>query len=168
MIILSVRRSRFIFTLSVLLAAAVPAARSRADLTGFGNTGTGFTLNSGSPATDKPTISNGTLTLTTGAVQAHSAIDNTPQTISGGFNVSFTYQESSLSTSGGGFAFVLEKDSRGASALGQSGVYLGYGGSTAISPSAAVEFGVTGVLNSTAAVSNTSFATNCSITCGIN
>ncbi len=153
-----VRPSRLVTTLSALAAAAaISIAGLRADIAGFGNTGSGFTLNSGA------TVSNGTLTLTDGGTQeARSAFASTPQPIAG-FNVSFTYHESAaLAAAGEGIAFVVERDTRGATAVGQSGTLLGYGGTNAIIPSAAVEFNLVNVGGVTA--SNTSFGTNGALT----
>ena len=93
-----------------------------------------------------------------GGNEASSAFFATPQSV-GAFNAQFTYQEDTtgdtnpktLSTNANtldpadGFAFVLQNDTRGSSALGDAGEVLGYGsnsGTPAISPSAAIEFNV--------------------------
>ena len=152
---------------SVILFATVAAVLSVpgtgfADISGFGN-GTGYTLtgytqdaNGNITDNNAPTISSGTLTLTTaGAGEARAAFFNTPQSISN-FTVGFTFQTAPTSFAplgpSDGFAFVLQNDSRGTSAIGGGGAGLGYGlmnnnqppsGSpvlTAITPSAAAEF----------------------------
>lgn len=148
------------------LAAFGLAAGARADIGGF-NGGTGFTLNSsGTPGV--PSVSGGTATLTDGGGSENASLFfNTPQNISV-FSASFTYQAGG-SRAGDGFAFVLQNDTRGVASLGQGGGSLGYGGTRAITPSAAVEFnlyapsggvgtnfqtgGVTGAYNSTGGLS---------------
>jgi hypothetical protein len=114
-----------------LLIVGAVVVTTRADITGFNN-GVGFTLNGG------PTISGGTATLTdSNNFEARSLYYDTPQSISAGFQASFTYQ----ATNGGGLGladgttFVLQN--QGLNALGGSGSGLGYSG---ITPSAAVAF----------------------------
>jgi Bacterial lectin len=120
-----------LFTGLLIVGAAV--VTTRADITGFDN-GTGFTPNS-SPS-GVLTISGGTATLTNNNnFEATSLYYDTPQSISSGFQASFTYQ----ATAGNSFAladgttFVLQN--QGLNALGGSGSGLGYSG---ITPSAAV------------------------------
>jgi len=119
------------------LAAFGLASGAHAGINGF-NGGTGFTLNSsGTPGV--PSVSGGTATLTDGGGSENASLFfNTPQNIST-FSASFTYQAGGA-RAGDGFAFVLQNDTRGANALGQGGGSLGYGGTGAITPSAAVEF----------------------------
>ena len=148
--------------LAVAAASSLGAGAARATIAGFGD-GSAFTL-SGYTQDDSgnivdhtsPTISSGTLTLTTPtAGEARAAYFNTAQAI-GSFTAQFVYRNDA-STEGGvggptdGFAFVLQNDSRGLSAIGGGGAGLGYGLQnnnqppsgpplTAITPSAADEF----------------------------
>ncbi|MDB6111007.1 MAG: Legume lectin beta domain protein, partial [Pedosphaera sp.] len=98
------------------------------------NNGGGWTLNGGA------VIASNVLTLTDGAAnEARSSFLNYPEYI-GAFKATWTYQD----VGGGGAdgaAFVLQNDSRGASALGGGGGGLGYNG---ITPSAALEFNIYG------------------------
>ena len=151
---------RFTSWLFLLITLFVPWVDAQADINGFGNTGGGFTLNAGA------TINLGTATLTNGGTnEGRSVFYNTPQSINNGFTASFTYQESSsLIAAGAGIAFVIQDDSRGTQAVGQSGTLLGYGGSgtAAISPSSAVEFNL---LNAAGVgTSTTNYATNGALT----
>jgi hypothetical protein len=124
---------RIFMAAACALAGLSPLAR--ADLGGF----TGFTLNGG--ATSDGT----TLTLTDGAQsEARSAFNAAVQNITS-FTTSFTYTD----VGGGGadgFAFVVHNDPRGATALGDPGGSLAYGGSatTKITPSAADGFNIFG------------------------
>ena len=146
-----------------LLATAGPALASFAPgISGFGNgsafTLTGYTQDGFGNITDNnpPTISGGTLTITTASAgEARAAFFNFPQAINN-FTAAFTFQTdpTSFATLGpsDGFAFVLQNDSRGTAAIGGGGAGLGYGlmnnnqppsGSpvlTAITPSATAEF----------------------------
>ena len=144
----------------LLVTVFIPWVCARGDINGFGNSGAGFTLNSGT------TINSGTATLTNGgANEASSVFYNTPQSIAGSFTATFTYQESaSLIATGGGVAFVIQDDARGTVAVGQSGTMLGYGGSgtAAIKPSAAVEFNLLNVAG--VAETSTNYATNGALT----
>ena len=155
-------RSRLVFCPLLLLIALVPWNKLRADISGFGAAGAGFSLNSG------VTVNAGAAKLTDGGInEARSIFYGARQPIGGGFNVSFIYQESaSVAAGGGGFAFVVQNDSRGAQAVGQSGTMLGYGGggigAAAVSPSAAVELNLLNVAGVTAAT--TGYATNGALT----
>jgi hypothetical protein len=106
-----------------------------ADLNGFSN----FTLNGGA------TTDGTTLTLTDGAgSEARSAFNNAIQNVTS-FTTTFTYTD----VGGGGadgFAFVLQNDPRGVSALGDAGGAIGYAGSdtTRIVNSAADAFNIFG------------------------
>ncbi len=108
-------------------------------LANFGNNGTGWTLNGG------PTVASDVLTLTTNAgSQARSAFYNSLQAfVSGnnGFTTTFTYTPSG-NKAADGMAFILQNDSRGAAALGAPGGAFGYGGTAAITPSAALEINI--------------------------
>ena len=110
---------------------------ARADISGFGD-GTGFQINNGGAGA--ASISGGTLSLTTNVGgQASSVFNLTPQSI-GNFTSSFTYTD--VTTGGAdGFAFVLQNDPR-ATALGDAGGSLGYGGAAPITPSAAMTFNI--------------------------
>lgn len=112
---------------SVMFAGA---GQARAAIIGLDN-GTGFTVNN-TGAVPPNQISNGVLTLTNNNVEAHTVFNNTPQDDRIIF-ASFGYQATGT---GEGFAFVLQNDTRGASALGFGGGGLGYAG---ITPSVALE-----------------------------
>ncbi len=101
---------------------------------GFDN-GTGWSLQ-GTNYT--PTISSGTLTMTTAAGnEATSAYYLTPQYISNGFVASFTYQPSGgTSPQADGIAFVVQNSSAGPTVIGTGGGGFGYFG---VSPSVAFE-----------------------------
>ncbi len=146
-----------------LLATAGPVLAGFAPgISGFGDgsafTLTGYTQDASGNITDNnaPTISSGTLTLTTASAgEARAAFFNFPQATNN-FTAGFTFQTDPTSFAAlgpsDGFAFVLQNDSRGTAAIGGGGAGLGYGlmnnnqppsGSpvlTAITPSAATEF----------------------------
>lgn len=150
-------------TALALIGLALPALTlaAHAQITGFGNgsgfTRTGFTQDNQGNIVDNtpPTISGGTLTLTTSAPgEARAAYANAPQSV-GAFLAQFTYQNTPAPSAplgvADGFAFVLQNDSRGTSAIGGGGAGLGYGlmnnnqppsgpPLTPITNSAAVEF----------------------------
>ena len=138
--------------------------QARADINGFGN-GAGFSLNSG------VTVNSGTAKLTDGGIlEARSIFYGTRQSITA-FDVSFVYQENAtVIAAGGGFAFVIQGDSRGTQAVGQSGTMLGYGGgglgAAAVSPSASVQVNLVNIAGLTA--SNTGFGTNGALTTNLN
>ena len=143
------KRAIFLLMISQLLLASPVAAW--AGIMGFDN-GVGWTTMSN--GTGGPIINNGSLTLTdNGFGEARSAFYNTPQDYitGGGFTAQFDYQ----ATGGGapanpadGFAFVLQNDPRGASALGGNGNALGQGIQSSspdivpIHPSVAVLFNI--------------------------
>jgi hypothetical protein len=112
-------RSAALMTVLFFVIACQPA---RGDILGFGN-GSGYTLNSNISST-APSISNGTLTLTTNGVpnQASSAFFNTPQS-TGSFTAVFTYQGVGTAD---GITFVMQNDPAGLHALGSLGSGLGY------------------------------------------
>lgn len=121
--------------LSVTVGLVAWANPAQASIIGFGDF-TGFQINKNDNGAN-PTVnfSPSTIHLTGMADgEARSIFFNTPQTVSS-FSASFTFVASTGNTSPVGFAFVLQNDSRGASAVG--GFSLGYNG---ISPSAAIEF----------------------------
>lgn len=150
-------------TALALIGLALPALTltAHAQVAGFGNgssfTRTGFTQDNNGNIVDNtpPTISGSTLTLTTAAPgEARAAYTNAPQSV-GAFIAQFTYRNDPTSEptlgAADGFAFVLQNDPRGTSAIGGGGAGLGYGlmnnnqpptgpPLTPITNSAAVEF----------------------------
>ncbi len=107
-----------------VLALAATRATAQITINGFGN-GAGFTFNSNGA---QPTISSGTLTITTNSSnEARSVFYDTPVT-AGAFAAQFTYQASG-SKDADGITFVIENDPRGVSAIGGLGSGLGYGNS---------------------------------------
>jgi len=124
---------------------ALGAGVAQASIVGFGGNGTGWTLNHFS-GPDLPTIAADVLTLTNNGLavfgNGNSGIFDRQQSVSH-FTASFTYQ----ATGGGGLGladgavFVIENSPAGASAVGDSGGFLGY---TGITPSVAVEFNIYG------------------------
>jgi fibronectin-binding autotransporter adhesin len=102
-----------------------------------------FTSNQseGPGGTSAPFVTNGVLTLTNGTNgTANSAFYplRVPVSDTAGFTANFTY--SIPAGYADGMAFVLQNDPRGSAAVGAGGGELGYGGSTKIINSAAVEF----------------------------
>jgi len=115
------------FSLCLLLAAA----SARADITGFGGSGTGWTINGSA------TVSADVATVTTDSIlEAGSVFFNAPQNINA-FSLTFTYTTSNLGggQTADGMTFTLQN--QGPTALGGNGGYLGYSG---ISPAAGVAF----------------------------
>lgn len=99
---------------SVLAVAGCFISPACAAIAGFGNF-TNFTINqndTGSPPTEP---ASGSLELVTGQGEQRSIFYDTPQDVTQ-FTVSFNYQGAGIG--GGGFAFVMENDSRGAGAVG--------------------------------------------------
>ena len=118
----------------------VSAASSSVAVSGFGGSGTGWTVNN-SGITGTP-ITNNVLTLTDDAGnEARSAFFNTPEPFAigtAGFTASFTYTPGG-SLGADGATFILHNDSRGTAALGGGGGALGVSG---ITPSAEWEVNI--------------------------
>jgi autotransporter-associated beta strand protein len=121
-------------------ALRVSAASSSAAVSGFGGSGTGWTVNSS--GITSTAIANNVLTLTDGANnESRSAFFNTPQPYAigaSGFTASFTYTPGG-SLGADGTTFILHNDSRGTTALGSGGGLLGVSG---ITPSAEWEINI--------------------------
>lgn len=103
-------------------------------------TGVGWSAanQSGTFATTPAAFNNGVLTLTDGGgSESRSVFFALPQYVSA-FEAAFTYQAGGNRTADG-IAFVLQNDSRGASAIGAGGGQLGIGTNNAIKPSAELE-----------------------------
>lgn len=111
-------------------------------LGGFGGNGTGWQVNQAGAYTAPNFPSPNVLELTdNGGSQARSAFNLTPVTIAGpagGFTASFTYTPSG-SRAADGVAFIIQNDTRGATALGTGGGGFGFQG---ITPSEAVELNI--------------------------
>jgi Bacterial lectin len=139
---------KFPLLTSLLIVGAAVMVSARADITGFNN-GVNFTLNSPDGG---GSISGDTATLTNNQTfEATSVYYDTPQSISAGFQASFTYQ----ATGGNSFAladgmtFVLQN--AGLNAVGGTGGGLGYSG---IAPSAAVALDIWTPFEGTALATN--------------
>ena len=93
-------------------------------ISGFGNTGQGWSSRTNGSFT--PTVSNNVLTLTKNGVgnTANALWYNTPISVASPFTVQFTYQ--GQANGADGIAFVLQN--AGTSALGNVGGWLGYSG----------------------------------------
>jgi len=115
--------------------AAGATTAARADIQGFGT----FAPANRSGSATGTGISGAVFTLTDGSrQQSTSGFAPAPQRIDS-FTASFTYRATDLGDSGGdGIALVFQNDPRGSGALGDHGDALGYGGSSAITRSAAV------------------------------
>jgi hypothetical protein len=134
-----VRTAPIVATVTSLLLLLSLSNPARADILGFGDF-SGFSINKNdSAAAPTISISPSTIALTgSGVNEARSIFYNTPQSTTH-FAASFTYQETGGSDIVG-FAFVLQNDPRGASAVGGDDNGLGYGFGSFITPSDAVEF----------------------------
>ena len=95
---------------------------------GFGNTGTGWTLDSNGAFA--PTISNNVLTLTESGIgsTANAVWLNSPVAVSNPFTTTFTYTMPTTGNVADGIAFVLQNSPGGTNALGSTGGNVGYGG----------------------------------------
>jgi len=114
----------------VLFGAALAAPLAHADIIGFGDF-SNFTVNVADTGS-APTVSGGTIHLTSGADESRSIFCDSRQAISA-FTASFTYQELNGNTANGplGACFVIQNSSSGAStvAVNYSGGFQneGYG-----------------------------------------
>jgi fibronectin-binding autotransporter adhesin len=118
-------------------------------ITGFGGTGTNWTVNSNAGAfSTNAAIAADVLTLTEKSNGlGRSAFLNTPQNIANGFTTSFVYQEAAGNGRADGVTFTIQNDPNGVNALGDAGGNLGYGtgnGNPGIQNSAALEFNIYG------------------------
>jgi fibronectin-binding autotransporter adhesin len=121
-------------------------------MSGFGGSGSGWTINSvGSYITTPTPVTGDVLTLTDGGPnQARAAFFNAPQTFSNSngnaFTANFTYTPSAGTNHADGIAFVIENDPRGSNIANGTGGNLGYGYGSAILPgtlnSGAVELNI--------------------------
>jgi uncharacterized repeat protein (TIGR01451 family) len=112
---------------------AIPA---RAQIAGFGATGTNWTLNTNQASQSAPTIANNVLQLVSSASAANSAFYDTPQYI-GSFTASFVFQNNAAND-GEGFVFAMQNE--GTNAVGAVGDnYLGFYG---ITPAAGIAFDI--------------------------
>ena len=158
-----IRPFRFSPALSLVLFAAAFAGPLRADVTGFGDNGAGWTRNNagGTP----PVFAADRLTIIQNGEQdtAKSAWFQTPQSITGGFSARFTLRRANT---GGPFAregaaFVIQASAAGTAALGGSGAGLGYaaqGATPGIGSS--IGFGFRAVATAGGSLSQFSFGSN--------
>lgn len=127
-----------------ILAAAIVGCLGmavHADITGF-DTNTQKQGNLFTPTVTGTGLSS-VLTLTdNNNSEASSAFNLTPQNISN-FTAAFTYQAGGGKAADGA-AFVIQNDPRGATALGDGGGALGYGGANPIKPSVATQINIYG------------------------
>ena len=132
----------------LLILATAPVVSLQADISGFGNTGVGYTLTQGQNGAG-PSVSNNVATLTTKAQgESNSLFYNTRQNVSA-FTATFTYQNTTPATpTADGVTFTIQNDPRGLSAVGGGGGSLGYAGTSTstpnpgIIPSVAVGFNI--------------------------
>jgi hypothetical protein len=105
-------------------SSAAPVAVTTAAVTGFGTTGTGWTLTNGGGTA--ASVSNNVLTLTQSSdgYTANAAWSNTAVAIDQPFAVSYTY--TGQANGADGVAFVLQNDPRGTAAVGTTGGGVGY------------------------------------------
>jgi autotransporter-associated beta strand protein len=117
---------------TIINAGTLQANYVSPTLSGFGSTGTGWTLNGG------PTVSGNVLTLTNGGTgESRTAWDNTKVSPTTGFTANFTYTEPSGSGGADGVTFCLQNS--GLTATGGGGGSFAYVG---ISPSLAIEMNI--------------------------
>ena len=115
------------------LGLAIPA---RAQIAGFGGTGTNWTLNNDPASQSVPTITSNVLQLVNSANAANSAFYDTPQYI-GSFTASFVFQNNATND-GEGFVFAMQTE--GTNAVGPVGDnYLGFHG---IAPATGIAFDI--------------------------
>ena len=128
----------------VLNNGTLRVAAASVAISGFGGSGTDWTVNSSGIAT-APFPSPNLLQLTDGnGSEARSAFYNAPLPIASGasgFTATFNY----TATAGAdGTTLILQNDPRGVNALGDAGGSFGYGGAAAITPSVAVQLNIYG------------------------
>ena len=138
---------------STAVAAGTLQLVSGSLISGFGGSGTGWTLNQvGTYSNVLAPVSSDVLTLTDNTStgnQARSAFFNVPVTV-GAFSASFVYQAAG-NLEADGVAFMLQDDPRGLNALGGYGGGLGYGtanSGTQIQPSAGIGLNIYSGANS--------------------
>jgi hypothetical protein len=123
-------RPHSIITSAAVLTGSLVPTLARADIHGFGDF-SGFTINiADTKAAPSVSIPTGTINLINGAGEVRSIFCNTRQSISTGFQTTFTFKGSGGNPDG--TCFVLQNDPAGAGAVGFQDGYTGITKSMAI------------------------------------
>ncbi len=129
-----------------LAVLAILASLAWTQINGFGGDGAaGNTLNGSPIVTGGATPDDDVLQLTdSNNTEGRSLFNNTLQSYANGFTAQFTYQNNGTGAGNlaDGAAFILQNDPRGATALGDTGGALGYGGGNPITSSVAFEMNI--------------------------